>query len=186
MRKALLILILMAGMSLGGFAQTAGPMDVVVILDTSVGMSNYHWQTSDYLVGPFLREFLRIGDTFHLISFAETPRMEISRRIEGQGDVETIIGRLLLMYPLGSRSDVNSALAFAERYITGLPGNRPRKLLLISPGTPGTANLVSTASGRLANANAQLQFIQVPVTGDGPSSGRPIVAAAPPVTPPPA
>ena len=187
MRKTIAIMILMLGISYGAFSQTTGPIDLVVVLDTSVNMSNYHWETSDYLIGPFLREFLRIGDTFHLISFAEAPRMEISRRIEGFGDVETIIARLLLMNPLGSRSNVDSALNFAERYISALPGHRPSKLVLISPGSlPGTANLVGAASGRLRNMGAELQFISVPVTGDGPASGRPpAMIAQPPVTQPP-
>ena len=185
MRKTILILILMLGIVFGASSQDAGPIDLVVILDTSVSMSTYHWETSDYLIGPFLREFLRIGDTFHLISFAETPRMEISRRIEGQGDVETIIARLLLMYPLGSSSNVGSALNFAESYVAGLPGNRPRKLVLISDGSaPGTVNLVNAASGRLRNVGAELQFIRVPVVGDGPASGRPPAVAAMPAPPP--
>ncbi|MCL2373992.1 MAG: VWA domain-containing protein [Treponema sp.] len=191
MKKMMLAIMLTLGITFSSFAQqAAGPMDLVVVLDTSASMSNYHWQTSDYLAGPFLREFLRIGDTFHLISFAETPRMEISRRIGGAGDVEIIIARMLLMHPLGSRANLDLALSFAERYAAALPMQRPRKIILISDGAaPNTESLVSAASTRLSAQNAELRFIRVPVTGDGPVSGRPIAPAPtvigqPPTAPP--
>jgi hypothetical protein len=152
-----------------------------VLLDTSAGMSSHYRENSDYLIGPFLREFLRIGDTFHLISFSELPRLEISRRIENIGDMETIIARLLLMYPLNPQSNLGDALSFAERYSISLPGNRSSKLVLLSDGSaPNTQNLVNTAQGRLSNQGVDFQFIQVPVTGTGPSSGRPIIAGTPP------
>ena len=72
MKKIVITLILILGILFGTFAQNsgqgnAGPMDLVVVLDTSASMSSSYRETSDYLIGPFLREFLRIGDTFHLI-----------------------------------------------------------------------------------------------------------------------
>ena len=182
MKKTLLALILLWGIGFGAFSQPAGPVDLVVVLDTSVAMSNYYWETSDYLVGPFLREFLRVGDTFHLISFAETPRLELSRRVESAGDLEIIIARLLLMYPLGRQANIGSALSFAEGHIAALPVARPRMVVLISDGTaPGTEGMISAASARLQAVGAQLQFIRTPVIGAGPPSGRPAVALPPAV-----
>ncbi|MCL2319062.1 MAG: VWA domain-containing protein, partial [Treponema sp.] len=180
MKKAVFLLILVLGIVTGVFCQTpgsanqSGPMDLVVVLDTSASMSNYYQGTSDYLIGPFLKEFLRIGDTFHLISFAETPKVEISRLIEGVGDVEAVIGRLLLMYPLAAQSDVAGAMNYAEKYSSSLPGSRHKKIILITDGdAPGTQTLVTTASAVLKSQGADLQYIKVPVTGTGPSSGRP-------------
>ncbi|GAB1482818.1 hypothetical protein MASR2M78_16340 [Treponema sp.] len=89
---------------------------------------------SECVVGPLLREFLRLDDTFHLISFSGSPHAELSRRIEGSGDVETIIGRMLLMYPLDPYSDVLAALEYAGRYLTDLPDTRSKTLILISDG----------------------------------------------------
>ena len=185
MKKAVFVLILILGILFGVFCQssrlmdTSGPMDLVVLLDTSASMSNSYRETSDYLIGPFLREFLRLGDTFHLISFAGSPRVEISRRVEAVGDVEAIIGRILLMYPLYLQSDVSGALSFAERYSSSLPDSRYRKIILISDGDfAGTQDLVNASSGRLRNQGSELQYIRVPVTGNGPSSGRPPAAAA--------
>ena len=180
MKRTLLSLMLIMGIVRGVFAQAAGPVDLVVVLDTSTGMSSYHWETNDYLVGPFLREFLRIGDTFHLISFAETPRLELSRRMESAGDAEVIIARLLLMSPLGAAADLGAALNFAERHIAALPVARPRRVILVSDGAaPAAERLISASSARLQTMGAQLQFVRAPVAGNGPVSGRPIVTPSP-------
>ena len=185
MKRTIFILILILGIVFGISSQTtgaesrsqagaAGPMDLVMLLDTSASMSKSYWETSDYLIGPFLKEFLRVGDTFHLISFAGTPKVEISRLIEGVGDVEAVIGRLLLMYPLDPQSDLAGALSFAENYASSLPGDRHRKLILVTDGdVQDTQALVDAASGRLKSQGEDLQYIKVPVTGNGPSSGRP-------------
>ena len=174
MRKVLLVLILILVVVAGVFSQSSGPMDLVVLLDTSTSMSSHYRQTSDYLIGPFLREFLRIGDTFHLISFSHSPRLEISRRMENVGDVEAVIGRLLLMYPLDNQTDLQSAITFSEQYSRNLPGGRPRKIVLVTDGdAPGTQGIVDSSTGRMRSAGIEFQYIKVPVSGTGPSSGRP-------------
>jgi hypothetical protein len=180
MKKPILVLILFLGLAFGVFGQSSDPIDLVVLLDTSAGMSSYYRETSDYLIGPFLREFLRLGDTFHLISFAGSPRLEITRRIEDVGDVETIIARLLLMYPLYPQSNIDEALGFAERYTSSLPGDRSRKLIFLTDGSaPNTQNMANQAGERLRGQRTEFHYIQIPVAGGGPSSGRPGGQAAP-------
>jgi len=183
MKKLLFVLILVTHLVSGVFCQSAnssGPIDLVVLLDTSASMSASYNQTSNYLIGPFLREFLRIGDTFHLISFSGTPKLEISRRIEGVGDVETIIARMLLMYPLDPESNLSGALSFAESFASSL-SNRSKKIILISDGdAENTQSLVDGSSARLRGLGADLQYIKAPVTGDGPRSGRAALAQTAP------
>jgi len=175
MKKLLFVLILVTHLISGVFCQSAnssGPVDLVVLLDTSASMSSSYKETSNYLIGPFLREFLRIGDTFHLISFSASPKLEISRRVEGVGDVETIIARLLLMYPLDPESNLSGALSFAESFASSL-SSRSKKIVLISDGdAENTQNLVNESSSRFRGLGADLQYIKVPVTGNGPGSGR--------------
>jgi len=175
MKKLLFVLILVTHLVFGVFCQSAnssGPIDLVVLLDTSSSMSASYRETSNYLIGPFLKEFLRIGDTFHLISFSGAPKLEISRRIEGQGDVETIIARMLLMYPLDPESNLSGALSFAESFTSSL-SSRSKKVVLISDGdAANTQNLVDASSSRFRGLGAELQYIKVPVAGNGPSSGR--------------
>jgi len=175
MKKLLFVLILVTHLVFGVFCQSSnssGPMDLIVLLDTSASMSASYRETSDYLIGPFLKEFLRIGDTFHLISFSAAPRLEISRLIEGQGDVETIIARMLLMYPLDPESNLSGALSFAESFTSSLP-SRSKKVILISDGdAANTQSLVDGSTSRFRGLGSDFQYIKVPVTGNGPGSGR--------------
>jgi hypothetical protein len=185
-------LLLCSFITLSGFAQTAS-RDVVLLLDTSASMSSYYLEVRDYLSGPFLREFLQLGDTFHLISFSDRTRLEISRRVDGQSDIETIVGRLLLMYPLDPYSDIVSALRFAERYITSLPSSRAKSLVFISDGdnnpAPGTRlesvnvqNLIAEIATRLNRSGVSFEFIPVP-RGSRPRLSLPAAPAqAPPVS----
>jgi len=170
MKKPIFVLIFSVFIVFGIFGQSAnssGPIDLVVVLDTSSSMSSSYRENSNYLIGPFLLDNLRIGDTFHLISFSGTPKLEISRRIEGSGDVETIIARLLLMYPLYPESNISAALSYAESFATSLP-SRSKKIVLISDGdAENTQNLVNESSSRFRRLGAELQYIKVPVTGTG-------------------
>ncbi|MDR2019393.1 MAG: VWA domain-containing protein [Treponema sp.] len=160
-------------------------MDLVLVLDNSSSMSSSYRETLNYITGPFLKEFLRVGDTFHLISFSDIPRAEISRRIEGVGDMEIIIGRMLLMYPLIPYSDIPGALDFAEQYVSSLPAGRPKKVVFITDGDqsprPGTGqsmegaavqSLLNGAVSRFIRRGAEFYLVKFPLAGSGPSSGR--------------
>jgi hypothetical protein len=178
----LFFLALLVWMPLFGVFGQENPLDLVVILDTSSSMSGSYQKTIDYITGGFLKEFLRIGDTFHLISFSDSPRLEITRRISGWGDVETVIGRLFLLYPLEPYSDISGALAYGERYVTSIPGTRKKKVVFISDGDHNPQqgggaedpiqNLISQTTTRLNQAGIDFYYVSVPVTGNGPSSGR--------------
>lgn len=213
-KKTVFLLLFSLWVVCGSYAQQggAGPIDLILLLDTSSSMSGSYREVNDYITGPFLREFLRIGDTFHLISFSDKPKVEIARRIEGQGEVETIIGRMLLMYPLEPWSDIPGALAYAEKYTDTLPPSRPKKIVLISDGDvspapesgstaldqAGLQILINDTKTRLGRQGISLDHVTVPlaelpVSGRTPVSVRvaqeasPAQAAAPvqsaPVTP---
>jgi hypothetical protein len=148
-------------------------MDIVLLLDTSSAMGSSYENVNNYIIGPFLSEFLRIGDTFHLIAFSASPRLDVARRISGLGDIETIIGRMFLQYPIESGTNVASAITFAEQYTASLP-QRPKKIVLVSSNSDA-GNLVSAARQRLSASDISLDFVQVtpgqPLT-NLPSSGR--------------
>jgi hypothetical protein len=163
------------------------PADLILLLDTSASMSGSYREVRDYITGPFLREYLRLGDTFHIISFSGKPRLEIARRIEGQGDLETVIGRMFLLYPLEPGSDIAGALAYLETYLSQLSPAKPKKVVLISdgeavpelPGTGGIENLIGETKKRLAGKNALFDFVSLPLRA--PVRPRP---AVPPPSPP--
>ncbi|MDR1318053.1 MAG: VWA domain-containing protein, partial [Treponema sp.] len=175
--------------------QNSNPVDLIVLLDTSSSMSSSYREVNDYITGPFLKEFLRIGDTFHLIAFSDKPEIDIARRIQGRGDVEIIIGRMLLQYPLGSWSDIPAALSYAESYASSLPP-RPKKIILISDGdvspVPGASsrvwdatglqNLIDETKARLDSRGIGFDFVKVPIVR-APESGRTPPARQEPAAP---
>ncbi|MDR0655512.1 MAG: hypothetical protein LBG22_04290 [Treponema sp.] len=144
------------------FGQTRQGTDLILLLDVSSSMSAWHEEVSGYLSGPFLKENLKLGDTFHLISIAGKPRLEISRLVEGRGDLETIIGRMFLMYPLESSADLSGALSFADSYISSLPSPRPKKVVLVSDGGEDQTARISDAGRRLETGGNSFVFVQVP------------------------
>jgi hypothetical protein len=203
MKKKVFVLILSLYMSFLLFGQTGPsggsrrePMDMVVVLDISSSMSGFYQEVSTYITGPLLKEFLVLGDTFHLISFSDKAQLEISRRIEGQGDLEVIIGRMLLLYPLNTYSDIAGALAYTEGYISSIPGRRPKNLLLISdgdhnppPGSPaidgsGFQKLITDMQSRLSRRGIRFEFLKVPEgLNRSPRPAAPLVQSVPTLVP---
>ena len=180
------------------------PKDLILLLDTSASMSASYENVNNYLSASFLSEHLRIGDTFHFIPFSDKPRLDIARLVEGRGELETIIGRMLLQSPLDSWSDIEAALKFAEVYANALP-QRPKRIVLITDGiadpppgsssraldTAGLNNLVSETRDRLGSRGISLSYIKVSPGVPLPSASRPATAAASPqatssAAPPPA
>ena len=174
MKKSILAVILVISAVFCAFGQNSGPIDLVLLLDTSSAMSSSYEKVNDYITGAFLSEFLRTGDTFHLITFSANPRLDIARRVSARGDIETIIGRMLIHYPVENGTDAKAAVSYAETYISSLPP-RPKKIVMVSAGSSDTNNVVSAAKQRLGSKNATLDFVSVT---DGqplsnlPSSGR--------------
>ncbi|MDR1024340.1 MAG: VWA domain-containing protein [Treponema sp.] len=173
------------------FGQQRSPIDLILVLDTSSGMSRYYSQVNHYLTGSFLQDNLRLGDTFHLIAFSNEPRVEITRRVEGRGDLETIIGRMLLMYPLEPQADIPAALSFLKTYTENLSPSRPRKIIILSLGE-GTAVTAESFPRLLEESRRQLggdlEHINpagLPLPSARPAVPEPPRPAVPAVTPAP-
>ncbi|MDR1505953.1 MAG: hypothetical protein LBI67_02515 [Treponema sp.] len=143
-------------------AQSA-PKDIIVLVDTSSSMSSFYANVTNYLTGPFLEENLNLGDTFHLISFSGRPRFEIARRVIDLGDVQTINGRIFLLYPLEPVSDISSAIDYGERYTTVIPANRQKKIFVVSDSdVESVRDLISASSARLQNSGTTIRYLKVP------------------------
>ena len=178
MKKGILALILILSSVFCVFGQNSGPIDLVLILDTSTVMGSSYEKVNDYITGSFLSEFLRTGDTFHLITFSASPRLDIARRISARGDVETIIGRMLIQYPIETGNNAGAAVNYVDSYIATLPP-RPKKIVMVSAAGTDTSSLISSAKQRFSSKNATFDFITVtdPVPGsqnlsNPPGSGR--------------
>jgi hypothetical protein len=109
-------------------------MDLVVLLDTSESMFSYFEDTANYLISGILSDHLKYGDNFHLLSFADTPEVEISKRVEDEKDIEEILGRILLLHPLGKYTDLVAAIQFLYDYTVDLPLQRKKTIIILTDG----------------------------------------------------
>lgn len=149
------------------FGNDQGSIDLVVVLDTSASMYAHNKQVSEYVIGPLLKDFLRYGDSFHLISFSSTAKTEISRKIEGIGDIETIMGRLLLLYPLDKYSDIITALQYTSRYLNDLPENRSKTVVFITDGDHSPAPTSPNAGLTAENLQKAISDASAKLKGNG-------------------
>ncbi|MCL2243782.1 MAG: hypothetical protein FWC03_04850 [Treponema sp.] len=177
MKKNILALMLIVCVFFCVYGQNSSPIDLILVLDTSSAMGSSYTAVNDYITGAFLAEYLRLGDTFHLITFSDVSRLDTARRILGSGDVETIIGRMMLRYPVEAGCDVEAAISFSEEYISSLP-SRQKKIVLVTIGSGNVSALVTDANTRLNSNDAALYLVSV-IPGQPlvnlPVSGRPAV-----------
>ena len=108
--------------------------DVIVLLDVSQSVLPYFHDITDYVVSSVVKDFLRIGDTFHLLSFGESTQVEIAQRVSGEQDVRSILARLYLLYPLARNTDLVSACGYLYQYLADLPESRRKVVVLITDG----------------------------------------------------
>jgi len=108
--------------------------DVVVLLDTSQSALPYFQDVTDYVVSSVVKDYLRRGDTFHLLSFGETTQSEIAQRMVSEEDVKSVLGRLYLLYPLARYSDIVGALSYLYQYLADLPESRRKVVIMITDG----------------------------------------------------
>jgi hypothetical protein len=145
-------------------------------------MSSFYANVTNYLTGPFLDEHLNLGDTFHLISFSGRPRFEIARRVIDLGDVQTINGRIFLLYPLEPVSDISSAISYGEKYTTILPQGRQKQIFVVSDSEErDVEGLVSASASRLQSGTS-IFYLKVPFSAARPSSPQtrqPVTAQSP-------
>jgi hypothetical protein len=177
-KRSIITLILILGAVFCAYGQNSDTIDLVLLLDTSSSMGSSSEKVNDYITGKFLSEFLRVGDTFHLISFSSGPRLDIARKISARGDIETIIGRMLIQYPVETGNNVTAAVNYAEAYIATLPP-RPKKIVVVSAAGPETSGIINSAKQRFSSKNATFDFVSVteaipgsPNLSNPPGSGR--------------
>jgi hypothetical protein len=108
--------------------------DVVVLLDVSQSVLPYFQDVTDYVVTSVVKDYLRRGDTFHLLSFGETVQSELAQRMVGESDVNSVLGRLYLLYPIARYSDIAGALSYLYQYLADLPESRRKVVIVITDG----------------------------------------------------
>ena len=109
MKKSFLTILILVSIVFS--ASAAQTFDTVILLDTSESMFPYFDSSVEYLIQDIIKNQLKAGDTFHLLTFANKPEYELSRKIRNKKDIEDILARILLLQPLGRYTDLISALS---------------------------------------------------------------------------
>ena len=139
--------------SAGGNADAT---DVVVLLDVSQSALPYFQDVTDYVVSSVVEDYLRYGDTFHLLSFGETAQSEIAQRMSSETDVKSVLGKLYLLYPLARNSDLVGALNYLYQYLADLPESRRKVVVVITDGVHNPPP--SSPTFGMANTKVQMEI----------------------------
>jgi len=144
---AMLVLVLFGAMP--GVAQER--VDLIVLLDSSQSMIPYYNQVVDYVLSQTVREYMRFGDAFHLLSFSDSTQVEIAQVLKTEQDLKSVIARLYLLYPLGKNTDLVTALKNVYQYVADLPESSAKFIVLITDGmhspAPGSPFAALDAAG---------------------------------------
>ncbi|MFO7849763.1 MAG: VWA domain-containing protein [Spirochaetia bacterium] len=109
--------------------------DLVVVLDTSIGMFDSFEESTELLIEDVLKKQLTAQDSFHLISFNGTPEFEIERELTDETMVKEALSRLMLLQPLGNHCDLIAAIKYATEYLDELTINSRKRILLLTQGS---------------------------------------------------
>ena len=169
---AFVVLLLAASIFLPLTAQSAlsdeqAASDVIVLLDVSQSVLPYFHDITDYVVSSVVKDFLRMGDTFHLLSFGEVAQVEIAQRITGEDDVRSILARLYLLYPLARNTDLISAMGYLYQYLADLPESRSKVVVLITDGVQNPARNSGNYGLSPGQVNAELEAIAARIRSNG-------------------
>jgi len=109
-------------------------VDMIVLLDNSVSVLPYYDEIQKSLLRKIVSEHLVPGDSFSLITFADSPEVEISREIRSRDDIDNILKYSSLLQPMGNHTDLIMALRFLYKYSLDLPLNNRKKIVILTDG----------------------------------------------------
>jgi len=141
--------------------------DVIVLLDVSQSVLPYFHDITDYVVSSVVKDFLRIGDSFHLLSFGEVTQVEINQKISGEEDVRSILARLYLLYPLARNTDLIAACDYLYQYLADLPESRGKVVVIITDGVQNPSEKSANFGLDAAAVKTQLEAIAARIRSNG-------------------
>jgi hypothetical protein len=166
-------------------ARAQEKVDLVVLLDSSQSMFPYYNQVLEYVVSGALKEYMRAGDVFHLLSFSDGTQIEIAQSLKTESDVKSALARLYLLYPLGLSTDLLSTLRVVYQYVADLPEASAKRIILITDGmhaplagspyasfTPDQVRgEITKTIGRVKERGWQMSVVRVPFGRDAAAGG---------------
>jgi hypothetical protein len=182
MKRKLAALLLV--LSLFAFAQ-AEQADVIVLIDSSESLFPYFDSVIEYVKKSVVTDFVREGDTFHILTFAETSQLELSQAVTGEADLRAIVTRLYLLYPLGKHTDLASSLNYLYQYASDL-AERPKSVIIITDGIHNPADtspyagksaqeigdIVKDSIQKMRTRGWKVSYIRVPFVDTDPTGAK--------------
>ncbi|HUX36988.1 MAG TPA: hypothetical protein VMV44_03730 [Rectinemataceae bacterium] len=155
-------------------------IDLVLLMDDSASVLEWSKDVTDYLLGPFVRDYLRLGDTVHLLSFGSSMSLDTVRGVSGEADVKAILGQLFLLYPIQRHTDFIAALDQLTAYVRDLGSSRKKLIVIVSdgvqdppPGSPwasldaaGVKREIDRAASSLRSLGWPVRFVMLPFGND--------------------
>jgi cytoskeletal protein RodZ len=141
--------------------------DVIVLLDVSQSVLPYFHDITDYVVSSVVKDFLRIGDSFHLLSFGEVTQVEINQKISGEEDARSILARLYLLYPLARNTDLIAACDYLYQYLADLPESRGKVVVIITDGVQNPSEKSANYGLDPAAVKTQLEAVASRIRSNG-------------------
>jgi len=129
--KALILAVVLLGLTAPAWSEG---IDVVVMVDTSESMFPVFDDVVNYLLRDLLENRLHTGDSFHLLSFADSPEQEIRLDIEDRADIAAVVDRILLLRPLGQYTDLIAAVEYLYDYTRAIDPQNRKLILLLTDG----------------------------------------------------
>jgi len=108
--------------------------EMIVLFDTSVSVLPIYDDLVSLVVQGIAENQLKGGDTFHLLSFDDTPVYEFTRTIQSSEDL-VYIGRYMeVLKPMGLHTDLIQALTFLFNFTRDLSINSRKTILILTDG----------------------------------------------------
>ena len=169
----------------GGAPPPTDSIDLVLLLDDSASVLQWSRDVTSYLLGPFVRDYLRLGDTVHLLTFGSSMSLDTVRTISGEADVKAVLGQLFLLYPIQRHTDFIAALDQLTAYVRDLGSSRKKLIVIVSDGVQdppagslwasldaaGVKREIDRAAASLRGLGWPLRFVMLPFGNDSAASG---------------
>jgi len=112
----------------------ASPGELIVLLDVSESVFPIFDDLVEYLLRTTLTDQMKIGDTFHLMTFAGYTEIIFEKKITSEEDIEDAVSNILLLHPLGRYTDLVRAMKDLYEYVLLLPQDTEKTILVLTDG----------------------------------------------------
>ena len=165
-------------LSIATAANAQSTTDLIILLDSSQSMIPYYNDVAEFICKTILPSYLRYGDRFHVLTFSDTVQNPISKEVLTNADINAIVAGILLLYPLGTSTDLITALESTWKWTLDLPSVSNKVIVMITDGmhaplvsspyysltTEAVKTEIAKIADKIKSQNWTFKLITVPFT----------------------